>query len=302
MDGIINDGQGRIRLRPQCGGQRDNLTAQEEISTTGRSQQHVGVNIAKAVVVVVDRQPDIRRAIGNGCFGKILAPDTITHHPRIGGVGFIPGRQIANANGEIGDTRDTRSRSGHVGNKGSGNDTQIAVSADERDIQRLAVLVHRVTAVGKLNIARSGSRGTDEAGDVAARMSGIAGTAAAHPEETTTDNYIASRFVGNGISVITLVAGGIKGGIVGIGIVVMVHQAGKLIVSRVHETGIQRTIRKHTRHAHAPGLVVRGEIAANQNVAIRLHGDGIDLVGNSSNRIVGSAANTETQIQGAIRI
>ena len=82
----------------------------------------------------------------------------------------------------------------------------------------------------------------------------------------------------------------------------MIDQPGELVVSRVHEAGVQAAIREQPRHAHAAGLVKGGEIAGDEDVPIRLKRHGINGVGNARIRIHGAGARIETQIHRAIRV
>ena len=108
---------------------------------------------------------------------------------------------------------------------------------------------------------------------------GMSSRAATDTEKTATDDHVVDRRVGfyrNGRDIITVVASRIVVGINRIRVVIVVNQTGKLVVGRVHEAGVHATVAEQSSDAHAPGLIIGGEITTDENFPVRLQGDGIN--------------------------
>jgi hypothetical protein len=67
-------------------------------------------------------------------------------------------------------------------------------------------------------------------------------------EEAAADDHIAAGFQRDGIDIIAIVRRRIKGGFTALGIVIMINQAGKLVVGRVHEAGVHGSVSIQTRN------------------------------------------------------
>ena len=80
----------------------------------------------------------------------------------------------------------------------------------------------------------------------------------------------------------------------------MVNQPGKLVVGRVHETGVQAAIGKYAGRRPPARLVVGRKIPANKDVPVRLKGDGIDSIRHTGLRIKSAVIGAGTGIKGRV--
>ena len=159
---------------------------------------------------------------------------------------------------------------------------QRAIGADELHKVASGELVGAVGRLRELDVARSRRRAANQAGHVQTRaavvadverpdvgkraernQAGLAAIATAHAVEAAADHHIPTglqcqceaRAVGTCAQ--------------------RLRDAGKVVVGRVHEAGVQHTVRQQPGDPHPPRAVEGLEQATNQNRPVRLLRDGI---------------------------
>ena len=121
-------------------------------------------------------------------------------------------------------------------------------------------------------------------------------------QDKSGDNIGGPRLLGQRSHIIALVRNRIKAGIDRIRIVIVVDKAGKLVVSRVQKGRIHRAVRVQPRRAHAPREIERGEVAADENLPVRLELHVINRVRVAGNGIISAGSRRESSVHGAVRI
>ena len=133
-------------------------------------------------------------------------------------------------------------------------------------------------------------------------MDVIAREAAAHPQEAAANDDIGGAWLDRqGQNLVAMVARGIINRVHRIHIVIVVHQAGKLVVTVVHEAGVHAAIAEQACHAPAAGLVEFGKVAAHQDFFVILQLDAEHRVGLAVEEIIGAGAGIERRIHRPVR-
>ena len=132
----------------------------------------------------------------------------------------------------------------------------------------------------------------------------VANNVAAHRQEAAANHDIGGeRLNRDGQDRVAMVALWIQSRIRGDGIhvVIMVHQAGILVVGRVHEARVHAAVAEQPGDAPAAGQVELDKVAAHQDAAVRLQHDAIDRVGLGADRIISAGAGIERRIHRPVR-